>query len=131
MYIRQNMGDYDVSIEPQRLVTMPESDLRYAAAAEAAEQAIPAAGDSPNRSPIFIGGAGRSGTTLLRVILDSHSHIACGPEIKVLPTIAGLWADFQTKYAAFLSQSRIGPAIAVAPDAPLTDRLVAFMGRQP
>jgi hypothetical protein len=89
---------------------MPESDLRYAAAAEAAEQAIPAAGDSPNRSPIFIGGAGRSGTTLLRVILDSHSHIACGPEIKVLPTIAGLWADFQTKYAAFLSHSRIGPA---------------------
>jgi protein-tyrosine sulfotransferase len=30
--------------------------------------------------PIVVGGAGRSGTTLLRVILDSHPHISCGPE---------------------------------------------------
>lgn len=37
--------------------------------------------------PIFIGGAGRSGTTLLRVILDTHSRIACGPELKALPQI--------------------------------------------
>lgn len=33
--------------------------------------------------PIFIGGAGRSGTTLLRVILDSHPNIACGLELKL------------------------------------------------
>ncbi|MBI3290767.1 sulfotransferase [Candidatus Falkowbacteria bacterium] len=31
--------------------------------------------------PIFIiGGCGRSGTTLLRVMLDTHSLLACGPE---------------------------------------------------
>jgi protein-tyrosine sulfotransferase len=39
-------------------------------------------------SPIVvIGGCGRSGTTLLRVMLDSHSEIYCGPETWLfLPT---------------------------------------------
>ena len=31
-------------------------------------------------SPIFIGGLYRSGTTLMHDLLDSHPHIACGPE---------------------------------------------------
>jgi hypothetical protein len=31
-------------------------------------------------APIIIAGCGRSGTTLLRVILDTHSSICCGPE---------------------------------------------------
>jgi protein-tyrosine sulfotransferase len=30
--------------------------------------------------PIIIGGCGRSGTTLMRVILDTHPNICCGPE---------------------------------------------------
>jgi protein-tyrosine sulfotransferase len=47
-------------------------------------------------SPIFVGGAGRSGTTLLRVILDSHPNITCGPELKVTPVVADLWHKFQT-----------------------------------
>lgn len=36
--------------------------------------------------PIIIGGCGRSGTTLMRVILDSHSQIACGPESNIFPS---------------------------------------------
>jgi hypothetical protein len=32
-------------------------------------------------APIFIGGDGRSGTTLLSVVLDSHSDLVVGPEL--------------------------------------------------
>ncbi len=31
-------------------------------------------------SPVVVGGCGRSGTTLLRVMLDSHGSLCCGPE---------------------------------------------------
>jgi hypothetical protein len=31
-------------------------------------------------SPVVLGGCGRSGTTLLRMMLDSHRRICCGPE---------------------------------------------------
>ena len=34
-------------------------------------------------SPIFIGGLYRSGTKLMRQILNSHPHIACGWESKL------------------------------------------------
>ena len=34
--------------------------------------------------PIFLGGEGRSGTTLLRVMLDAHPTISCGPETHFL-----------------------------------------------
>lgn len=52
---------------------------------------------SKNNSPIFIGGAGRSGTTLLRVILDSHPEICCGPEFRMTPTLALLWENYDSR----------------------------------
>lgn len=43
---------------------------------------------SDRRPPIFVVGCQRSGTTLLRLILDSHPNISCGPETRFL-------ADFE------------------------------------
>lgn len=37
-----------------------------------------------NTRPIFIIGSPRSGTTLLRLVLDAHSGISCGPETSFL-----------------------------------------------
>lgn len=44
-------------------------------------------------SPIFVGGAGRSGTSLLRTLLNAHSHIAIGAELKATPLIAQFWSQ--------------------------------------
>jgi Sulfotransferase family len=49
--------------------------------AEAASQAAP---DGRMAKPIFVMGASGSGTTLLRLILDSHPNIAVGPETAIM-----------------------------------------------
>jgi hypothetical protein len=46
-------------------------------------------------SPIFIGGAGSTGSTLLSVMLDSHPKISCGPELSVFNK-ARFYEDFDT-----------------------------------
>lgn len=57
-----------------------------------------------NRKPIFIGGCPRSGTTLLRAMLDSHPSIVCGPELRVLPSLASLSADMRRVMGGALKQ---------------------------
>jgi hypothetical protein len=42
------------------------------------------------KAPIFIVGCHRSGTTLLRLMLDSHPRISCGPETGLLSDLAAL-----------------------------------------
>lgn len=42
-----------------------------------------------NRIPIIVGGFYRSGTSLVRRLLDAHSHIHCGPEVKFFKDFYG------------------------------------------
>ncbi len=42
---------------------------------------------TPGDAPIFLVGCQRSGTTMLRLVLDSHSRISCGPETRFLPDL--------------------------------------------
>lgn len=43
---------------------------------------------SPERGPVFILSAARSGSTLLRYMLDAHPNLACPPETFVAPALA-------------------------------------------
>ncbi len=58
----------------------------------AREAAHPGRTDLERAAPIFVIGSPRSGTTLLRLILDSHPRISCGEEthfLRELETIVG------------------------------------------
>jgi protein-tyrosine sulfotransferase len=48
--------------------------------------------------PIFLTGVFRSGTTLLRYIIDSHSHICCPPETNFLRACADLLRDRDNRF---------------------------------
>ncbi|CAB3402991.1 unnamed protein product [Caenorhabditis bovis] len=44
---------------------------------------------------IFIGGVPRSGTTLMRAMLDAHPDVRCGEETRVIPRILGLRSQWK------------------------------------
>jgi hypothetical protein len=48
---------------------------------------------SAQPAPVFIVGCQRSGTTLLRLMLDAHPHISCGPETRFLTDLARVTGD--------------------------------------
>ncbi len=68
---------------------------------------------------IFIGGVPRSGTTLMRAMLDAHPEVRCGEETRVIPRLLGMrsqWARSQREskrlQEAGLSDEVIDSALA-------------------
>jgi hypothetical protein len=57
---------------------------------------------SKTSSPIFVGGAGRSGTKLVRAILNAHPNLITSHELKVTPQIAEAWHGVRS-YARHLN----------------------------
>ncbi|CAF0771740.1 unnamed protein product [Adineta steineri] len=67
---------------------------------------------------IFIGGMPRSGTTLMRAILDSHPLVRCGEETRVIPRILSMRAawkkspvEWNRLIAGGISESMIDSAV--------------------
>ncbi|CAJ0600193.1 unnamed protein product [Cylicocyclus nassatus] len=56
---------------------------------------IPYGPVNENSAFIFIGGVPRSGTTLMRAMLDAHPDVRCGEETRVIPRILGLRAQWK------------------------------------
>lgn len=56
--------------------------------------------------PIIVGGFYRSGTSLLRRILDSHSKIHCPPEIKFFKDFYGDYINDHLSHVRFFSTAR-------------------------
>lgn len=56
--------------------------------------------------PIIIGGCHRSGTTLVRYILDAHSKIHCAPEVKFFRDLYGDYTKDDLNHIRFFSTAR-------------------------
>jgi glycosyltransferase involved in cell wall biosynthesis len=57
-------------------------------------------------TPIVVGGFYRSGTTLLRRMLDAHPNIHCGPELKFLKDFHGDYLDDPLAHGRFFTTAR-------------------------
>lgn len=71
---------------------------------------------------VFIGGMPRSGTTLLRVLLDAHPDIRCGEETRVVPRILG----FRQQWMKAPFESRRLKEAGITPDV-LDSAVAAFI----
>ena len=64
------------------------------------------------REIIFVGGVPRSGTTLMRVLLDAHREISCGQETRIIPRILRMYSGWNKseREAQRLSEASLDPS---------------------
>ena len=60
---------------------------------------------------LFIGGAGRSGTTLFRAMLAAHPRIHCGPEAKLVPAMCAMREAWWRSMGRDLQEAGVSPQI--------------------
>ncbi len=60
---------------------------------------------------VFIGGAGRSGTTLFRAMLHAHPRIHCGPEAKLVSTMCRNRGSWLSGMGPDLAEAGVSPAL--------------------
>lgn len=59
-----------------------------------------------NNTPLIIGGFFRTGTSLLRRMLDSHSNIHCGPEVKFFRDFYNDYVKDELRHVRFFNTLR-------------------------
>ena len=75
---------------------------------ETRPETVPASAAAPPRARlVFVGGAPRSGTTLVQRLLGAHPEIYAGPEFDFVPRLAALRRDM----AASVRRGRIAPIV--------------------
>lgn len=72
---------------------------------DSGEDVQPPTAESADRAaaapPIFIVGCQRSGTTLVRLMLDSHPNVSCGPETRFLEALSKVSVESSTRLAKY------------------------------
>ena len=68
------------------------------------------ASSSSSSSIIFVGGVPRSGTTLLRAILDTDPKIKCGLETRVIPDFLDILENFLNRKINYFRKEIIDKA---------------------
>ena len=66
--------------------------------------------DASSSSIIFVGGVPRSGTTLLRAILDTDPKIKCGLETRVIPDFLDILENFLNRKINYFKKEIIDKA---------------------